>query len=534
MNSEPSSGSSSSSSSGYDLVRGYWKEQNLWKASPSDDSSEEAWERWWEEVLRRGVIVGTEYPVQEVIFRPDAVESVLSRKSPSHSPAVDGVRINADSSSTKELDSTSNGSNNQPTLSLEFVADPHIWDGRYANNAWLQELPKPFSKIVWGNALWISPRLADQRNLANGDVVRVTDRATSTAIELPVWIMPGQAPQTLTVHLGGGMNCGSVSAGRGTSVAALRRRDSMYLCSDVSVEPTGTNHRLATTQDHHQMEGRHPVLAGTLSEVHEHPESPHFMHVGEHHPDASMIGEWEYNSYKWGMAIDLTSCTGCSACVIACQAENNIPVVGPVQVEMGREMHWLRIDTYFHGEPDEPTFYHQPLACVHCEKAPCEVVCPVAATTHSDEGINEMTYNRCVGTRYCSNNCPYKVRRFNFLEYTNTDAPVLELLRNPNVTVRSRGVMEKCTYCVQRINHARVSAEIAGRRIGPDDIATACQAACPTQAITFGDLNRREFEVTAWRNSPLAYQLLAELNTQPRTSYLASVLNPNRRIQHHE
>jgi molybdopterin-containing oxidoreductase family iron-sulfur binding subunit len=277
------------------------------------------------------------------------------------------------------------------------------------------------------------------------------------------------------------------------------------------------------------MEGRNLVRAGTLEEYRK---DPHFIHTMGHEPprELTLYPEHKYEGYAWGMAIDLNACTGCSACVTACQAENNIPVVGKREVATGREMHWLRIDGYYGGSPDSPEMYHQPVLCMHCENAPCEVVCPVAATSHSSEGLNEMVYNRCVGTRYCSNNCPYKVRRFNFLLYSDYETPSLKLLRNPNVTVRSRGVMEKCSYCVQRISAARIAAKKEDRQIRDGEVVTACQAACPSEAIVFGDINDRGSRVAKRRSEPLHYALLSDLNTRPRTTYLARLRNPNPEI----
>jgi Fe-S-cluster-containing dehydrogenase component len=298
------------------------------------------------------------------------------------------------------------------------------------------------------------------------------------------------------------------------------------MAQGLEIRKTGVYQRLAMTQSHHSMEGRHLVRAGTLPQFLEHPE---FVHDMGHDPprDLSLYPEYAAKGYAWGMAIDLNVCIGCNACVIACQAENNIPIVGKSEVIRGREMHWLRIDRYYKGNLDHPEAYFQPVLCMHCEKAPCEVVCPVAATVHSAEGLNDMVYNRCVGTRYCSNNCPYKVRRFNFLQYADYNTESLKLLRNPDVTVRSRGVMEKCTYCVQRINAARIEAQKENRTIRDGEVVTACQAACPTGAIVFGDLNDRNSRVAKMKATRLNYGLLSELNTQPRTTYLARLRNPH-------
>jgi Fe-S-cluster-containing dehydrogenase component len=284
---------------------------------------------------------------------------------------------------------------------------------------------------------------------------------------------------------------------------------------------------LASTQDHFDMENRHLVREATIEEHRANPSFPHDL-VPPLDPDHTLYPHWHYPGYKWGMGIDLSSCTGCSACVVACQTENNIPWVGQEEVLRGREMHWLRIDQYYKGDsPQTAGVYNQPVPCMQCELAPCELVCPVAATVHSDEGLNDMVYNRCVGTRYCQNNCPYKVRRFNFFKYADWDTESLKGMRNPDVTVRHRGVIEKCTYCVQRINAARIVTEREGRRVEDGEIKTACQQACPTGAIAFGDLNDPGGQATLWRGQPRSYALLGELNTRPRTTYLARLTNPN-------
>ncbi len=350
-------------------------------------------------------------------------------------------------------------------LELIFRPDPHVLDGRYANNGWLQEAPKPLTKLTWDAAAWISPRLAESRGLDRGDVVELRYRGLSA--RMPVFIVPGQPDESVTIFFGYGRRMSGRVGNASEQAQAfnafrLRTSDAPWFGSGLEIAKTGERYLLATTQDHHAMEGRAPARVGTLAQYEADPEV--FTHMGGHVPPKTltMFPAKEYEGNKWGMAIDLTSCTGCGACVVACVAENNIPVVGKEQVEVNREMHWIRVDHYFTGDIDRPESLqavHQPVPCMQCENAPCEVVCPVAATTHSSEGLNDMVYNRCVGTRYCSNNCPYKVRRFNFLLYSDWNTQSYYSQRNPDVTVRSRGVMEKCTYCVQRINHARIDAK---------------------------------------------------------------------------
>jgi molybdopterin-containing oxidoreductase family iron-sulfur binding subunit len=343
---------------------------------------------------------------------------------------------------------------------------------------------------------------------------------------MPVWIVPGHAADAATLHLGYGRTHGRVARGVGVDVAPLRTSGAPAILRDVVVRATGERVVLATTQDHQTMEGRPLVRTATLAQWREHPD---FAQHLEETParDDTLYPDVAYPGHAWGMTIDLGACIGCNACVAACVAENNISVVGKDQVVRGREMQWLRIDRYYTGELDDPMIVHQPIPCMHCENAPCEVVCPVNATNHSSEGLNDMVYNRCVGTRYCSNNCPYKVRRFNYYLYANWTDETLKMVRNPEVTVRSRGVMEKCTYCVQRIEHARAQAITDGRPIRDGDIQTACQQACPAEAIVFGDQNDPESAVARTKRDARNYALLAELNTRPRTTYLALVRNPN-------
>jgi len=412
-------------------------------------------------------------------------------------------------------------------MEIVFRPDPNVLDGRFINNGWLQELPKPLSKVTWDNLAYVSFNTASRLGVTTGDVVDVARGGQS--VRIPVWVMPGTTDDTVVVHFGyGRRRTGRVGAGLGVDTFGLRRAAAPWFDGGVTVTPTGDRYPFASTQNHFQMEGRHPVRVVDLEEYRA---DPHVVAEMGHHPpgpEMSLYPAFKYDAHKWGMAIDLNACTGCGVCVAACVAENNIPVVGKSQVARSREMHWLRVDTYFEGDPASPEgTYHQPVPCQQCENAPCEVVCPVAATTHSDEGLNDMVYNRCVGTRYCSNNCPYKVRRFNFMLYADFTTPEHMAQRNPDVTVRSRGVMEKCTYCVQRINQARIDAKTEGRPIADGEIKTACQQACPADAIVFGDLNQPDSQVVKLKAQQRNYGLLEDLGTRPRTSYLAVVRNPN-------
>jgi molybdopterin-containing oxidoreductase family iron-sulfur binding subunit len=481
--------------SGHDLLRGHWQE----RLRIGD------FDGFWRRSLHDGFLAESAYEPRSPTLDPSAVAAAAA-----------------------ELGAGGGG------LELHFRPDPTVWDGRFANNGWLQECPKPLTKLTWENAALISPALAQQQGLETGDVVALA--AGGRSLEAPVWVLPGQPDGCVTLHLGYGREtAGRVGSGLGVNANRLRPLGAWRI-DGLELRPTGERQILASTQLHHnvmpanpegeQAERRHLVRVGTLEQFQRQPDFAHHLAHGPD-PELSIFPGHDYPGYAWGLAVDLGACTGCNACVVACQAENNIAVVGKEQVAAGREMHWLRIDRYYQGDLDEPTVHHQPVMCMHCEQAPCEVVCPVGATVHSDEGLNDMVYNRCVGTRYCSNNCPYKVRRFNFLKYSDTETPVLKLLRNPDVTVRTRGVMEKCTYCVQRINGARIEAETERRQIRDGEIVTACQQVCPTRAIAFGDVNDPDSEVSRWKEQPTNYGLLTELGTRPRTTYLAKITNPN-------
>jgi molybdopterin-containing oxidoreductase family iron-sulfur binding subunit len=471
--------------SGYETIRESWRERR-------PDSFDE----FWEASLHQGFVAGTaldETPARMKDDWADAIPPTVARAS-------------------------------EPGLELQFRTDPCIFDGRYANNGWLQELPKPLTKLTWSNAALLSPATAEKLDLQPEEVVVI--RLGEQSLEAPVWLVPGIAENSVVLNLGYGREkAGQVGSGVGFDAYRLRFAGAPWSAAGVELEKAGRQERLACTQDHFSMEGRHLVREGTVEEYARHPEFVHEMDA--HHGDYSLYPEWDYSGHKWGMSINLGACIGCNACVVACGAENNAAVVGKDEVAMGREMHWLRIDRYYQGDLENPSVHFQPVACMHCESAPCEVVCPVAATSHSEEGLNQMIYNRCVGTRYCSNNCPYKVRRFNFFQYSDWDSTSLKLMRNPDVTVRGRGVMEKCTYCVQRINRVKIEAKKGDRDIKDGEIVTACQAACPTRAISFGDLNQPESEVAELQSSPLSYGLLTELNVHPRTQYLAKIKNPN-------
>ena len=490
----------------YDTVRNYWTAK-----SGAGLAFENTWRKW----LNDGVIANSALPAK-------AASASLAIPAPS---------------TVNRAPST--------TLELQLRHDPTIYDGRFANNGWLQELPKPQTKIVWENVLLVGPATAQRLNIRPSDGM-VNEKTTwlvdldyrGQRMTMPVWVIPGQAPDTLTLTYGYGREqAGRVGNGIGINAYRLRLSDAMHGAAGANVTNTNRDYPVACTQEHQNIDlggEREIVRAGTFAEWQHNPSlKKHEEHGAEHaeNENISMWPEYKYDQYRWAMSIDTSVCTGCNGCVIACQSENNIPVVGKDQVHREREMHWLRIDRYYKGNPENPEVYHQPVPCMQCENAPCEPVCPVGATSHSVDGLNDMTYNRCVGTRYCSNNCPYKVRRFNFYHYSDYDTPALKAMRNPDVTVRTRGVMEKCTYCVQRINEAKIEAEKQNRRVKDGEIVTACQQACPSEAIIFGDLNDPQSRVSKLKAEPTNYGLLEELNTKPRTTYLATVRNPNPEIK---
>jgi len=475
---------------GYDHVRETW----------NDVLGDTDFDKKWNRVLHDGLLAGSELPE---------------------------VAADAKAEDVAALARTAAGSG----LEIVFLPSPSLHDGRFANDAWLQELPDPLTKLVWDNPALVGPKTAETLGVSNGDVVKV-DYA-GHAIELPTWIVPGMADNVVAVTLGyGRRRTGRVGNGVGFDTYPLRSSKAPGFDSGATISKAGRTYPLSATQNHGSMEGRPLVRESTVAELHgpKKEEAPGALGVFEEEPQHfSLFKEKTYETgHQWGMTIDLNACIGCNACMTACQSENNVPVVGKKQVANGREMHWVRVDRYFSGEPSgSPEVVFQPVPCMQCEDAPCEQVCPVAATVHDAQGLNVMVYNRCIGTRYCSNNCPYKVRRFNFFNFTKDTPDILKLAMNPDVTVRARGVMEKCTYCTQRINRGKIDAKLAGRDVRDGDIKTACQQACPASAIEFGDIRDQSSRVAKAKADPRNYALLDELNVRPRTTYLAKVRNPN-------
>ena len=416
-------------------------------------------------------------------------------------------------------------------IEVNFRPDPTVWDGTWANNGWLQEMPKPVTTQTWDNGIWMSPETAKKLGVTDDDLVELKYRGRAlTGVTI---LVPGHAADSVTVHLGyGRQRCGHVGENIGINAYLLQTSEAPGGGYGGEIHKTGGKYPLARVEHVQTMEEREPIRIATVEEF---KKTPDFVAQSD---DDKPLPKWMtlypdylYEGYKWGMSIDLNACVGCGACVVACQAENNIPVVGKNEVARGRHMHWIRVDRYFKGEWENPELYFQPVPCMHCENAPCELVCPVAATVHSGEGLNQMVYNRCVGTRYCSNNCPYKVRRFNFFLYSDWYTQSLYPMRNPNVTVRSRGVMEKCTYCIQRINAAKIESEKQNRRVMDGEIVPACAQTCPTRAIVFGDINDPKSQVAQLKAQVRDYSLLEELNVRPRTTYLGRLRNPNPEIE---
>jgi MoCo/4Fe-4S cofactor protein with predicted Tat translocation signal len=541
--------------SGYEIVRSYWSRPD------SGAGSKQA----WDSALNKGLVEGTQAKPKSPTLTAN-----LSVTLPEAAPESD--------------------------IEIIFRPDPTIWDGRHANNGWLQELPKPLSKLTWDNAVLIGPRTAQRFGVNNEDLIVITYRqkegGAPMTLEAPVMLSFGHADDSITVHLGyGRTRAGQVGTGIGFNFGLLRTSDAPDFGAGAKLTKGGGQFPLAYTEHHHlpdwktakidSQDERPLILVGDIEEFRKnsklrfghgggHAAAPtpatgehageaahgasgaeHGTAEGEHPKETSLYPDtvggdddvllqrpdhsFDYKDpdfNQWAMVIDLNTCIGCNACTIACQAENNIPTVGKSQVKRGREMHWIRIDRYYSGNMDNPRTYFQPMPCMHCEYAPCEPVCPVAATVHSHDGLNQMVYNRCIGTKYCSNNCPYKVRRFNFLNYANDFTyPVLMLQKNPDVTVRSRGVMEKCTFCTQRISEARIEAKKANRKLGGDEVVTACQQVCPTQSIIFGDKNQPDSQVAKLKEQGHNYILLEDLQTRPRTTYLARIRNLNPEIR---
>jgi molybdopterin-containing oxidoreductase family iron-sulfur binding subunit len=502
---------------GYEIVRETWR----------PILGEAEFDQKWNRVLHDGFLSGSELP--EVV--PNLTAQALADL---------GRSIGGGAGSP--------GSGGADALEVVFLASPSLHDGRFANDGWLQELPDPLTKLTWDNPALVSPKTAESLGLANEDWVRVDYAGRS--LELPVWLLPGMADSVVALTLGyGRSHAGRIGSGVGFDAFTLRTSKAPGFDRGLRLTKLARKYPLSETQNHGSMEGRPIVRESTLAELRAnaaaqpqaegaHAEDAHAPKgggasaLGVFAEDPQLFSLWKEHTYdqglQWGMTIDLNACIGCNACMTACQSENNVPVVGKVQVAKQREMHWLRVDRYFSGDPSGSTeVVFQPVPCMHCEDAPCEQVCPVAATVHDGEGLNVMVYNRCIGTRYCSNNCPYKVRRFNFFNYTKDTPDILKLAMNPDVTVRARGVMEKCTYCTQRINRAKIDAKLAGRKLRDGDVKTACQQACPASAIEFGNLRDTSSRVAKTKADSRNYALLAELNTKPRTTYLAKVRNPN-------
>ena len=490
----------------HDIVKNYWLA--TWPEKPAAGKAGEptSREQLWKQSLNDGIVVGSK-PVEPVKATADA-KKVAAAVAADPYPDYGGIEI-------------------------AFVPSSHAWDGSFANNGWMQETPDPMTKLVWGNAALVSGATAAKIGAGDGQMIAISRGGAK--IQAAVLIQPGHADNCITIALGfGRTNCGRVGKDVGFNAGPLRTSDAMWYASNVQVAPTGERFVHATTQERGLADSMNdrPLYRETTAV--EYKKNPKVVEEMSELPELhSVYHEFTYDQgHQWGMSIDLGACTGCNACVVACAAENNMPVVGKDQVIRGREMHWIRLDRYYVGDQDEPRAVEQPLPCMQCENAPCENVCPVAATTHSPEGLNDMVYNRCVGTRYCANNCPFKVRHFNFLNFHKNDPDIHSMVHNPDVTVRMRGVMEKCTYCVQRIQETKIQAKVEGRReIKDGEILTACQQTCPADAIVFGNINDPNSRVAKLKKQERNYAMLAELDIRPRTTYLARVRNPNPELE---
>ena len=476
---------------GHEIVQAYWKKQH-----PGADFDE-----FWRKSLHDGWIEGTTFAAKQVANK------------------------NASFPATSRAD--------DKAIEINFRRDPSIYDGQFSNNGWLQELPKPMNKLTWDNPVLMGPAMAERMGIKTEDLVEL--ELNGKKVTAPVWIQVGHPDNSVTVFLGyGRRRAGRVGTGAGFDIYVLRTSATPWFTSGVVIRKVGGTYKLASTQGYQTMEtptGTRPLVR--TASIEEYRKEPDFAREEEPPKELTLYKPYPYAAgpYAWGMTVDMNACVGCNNCVVACQSENNIAVVGKEQTVLGRHMHWIRIDSYYQGDRDNPKAYFQPVPCQQCENAPCEVVCPVGATVHSSEGLNDMVYNRCVGTRYCSDNCPYKVRRFNFLLFQDWETSQFKMMRNPDVTVRSRGVMEKCTYCVQRINEHRIDAEREDRKIRDGELQTACQQSCPANAIVFGNINDPESKVSKLKAQGRNYGLLADLNTRPRTTYLADIRNPNPELE---
>ncbi len=478
-------------SSGHEIVQAYWKKQH----SSSD------FDAFWRKSLHDGWVEGT-------TFVPKQVETKTASFPAAPRPDEKAIEIN-------------------------FRRDPSIYDGQFSNNGWLQELPKPMNKLTWDNPVLMGPAMAERMEIKTEDLVEL--ELNGKKVTAPVWIQVGHPDNSVTVFLGyGRRRAGRVGTGAGFDLYPLRTSATPWIASGVSIRKAGGTYKLASTQGYQTMDtptGTRPLVR--TANLEEYRKEPDFAREEEPPAELTLYKPYPYAAepYAWGMTVDMNACVGCNNCIVACQSENNIPVVGKEQTVLGRHMHWLRVDAYYQGDRDNPKAYFQPVPCQQCENAPCEVVCPVGATVHSTEGLNDMVYNRCVGTRYCSDNCPYKVRRFNFLLFQDWETSQYKMMRNPDVSVRSRGVMEKCTYCVQRINQHRIDSEREDRKIQDGELQTACQQSCPADAIVFGNINDPNSRVSKLKAQPRNYSLLGDLNTRPRTTYLADIRNPNPELE---